>query len=1062
MRGYLAVLGALAGVLLSTAAFAQGGSITGMVRDTSGAVLPGVTVEVASPALIEKSRSAVTDGSGQYRIVDLRPGTYTVTATLTGFNTFKRDGIEISGIAVVTINADLKVGSIEETVTVSGETPVVDLQSTTKERVMSKDVIDALPTGRVYNALGVLIPGVNSNRGDVGGAQGDTMASLTAHGSTEGDQRILQNGLNIMTLVTAGGNIGGTVPNTSAAQEVVIDTSGASAERQTGGVNINFIPRDGGNTFRGSMFATGTSESFQSNNVTQDLRDQGLSDADRLKVNWDFNPGVGGPILRDRLWFYITQRNSGAHNYAGGIFYNQNEFQPNLWTYVPANGLNGAVRRQALSTHTDWWDTQTRLTWQINPTNKIAGTWDQQGFCRCPRPPNVVPILSSPESYGDARFEPSRLLHAEWWSPLTSRLLLEFVALHRTERYGTMTPRPGTFPVTAAQFAQLPYMIGVTQTNGTVGVPNGLSFHGPAETFSNNFNANYTYRWAMSYITGAHAFKVGGQDSFGYTANGVELLTLDAFNRPVRYRFASQNTPDQVTAYHVPYSRRNADLNHDLGLFVQDRWTRNRLTVNAGMRFDWFQADVPSNFLFGSTLGRPATTFDAIPDVVNWKDWTPRVGASYDLKGDGKTALKVTLNKYVAGQGIGGLPTSANPINRLTHSASRNWTDLNGDRVVNCDLSVAGAQSPGTTGSIDQCGATNAAFATGSVAIPGADASNPSGLTDFNVRRGWGVRSYNWEFSAGVQRELMPRVSVDVSYFRRWFGNFTATDNLALGPSDFRYFNITAPRDTRLPGGGGYSVTGFTDFTSIAAANATPINRTVFADDLNADQISHWNGVDVNVSARLQNGLLLQGGTSTGRRSQNNCGVASALPETLGNNPLEHCDQVEPFLTQVKAVGAYTLPRYERLPATLGRVLQSVQVAATFQSIPGNPLLATFSMNAAELTANSTLGSGLINGGTKVVQLIKPSAVYDDRLNQLDLRIGRIMRFYRTRTSLNFDIFNLTNANTVLQRNTALTKTAGDGSNNQVLQADGLAHTLWVPSSILQARFYKLSATFDF
>src|SRR2546425_9793613 len=150
MRRVLNLLGALGClVLLPTSVFAQGGSIAGVVKDTSGAVLPGVTVQIASPALIEKTRETVSDGTGQYRIVDLRPGTYSLTATLTGFNTFKRDNIEVSGIAVVTINADMKVGSIEETVTVSGETPVVDLQSTTKERVMSKDVVDALPTGRM-------------------------------------------------------------------------------------------------------------------------------------------------------------------------------------------------------------------------------------------------------------------------------------------------------------------------------------------------------------------------------------------------------------------------------------------------------------------------------------------------------------------------------------------------------------------------------------------------------------------------------------------------------------------------------------------------------------------------------------------------------------------------------------------------------------------------------------------------------------------------------------------------------------------------------------------------
>jgi hypothetical protein len=604
-------------------------------------------------------------------------------------------------------------------------------------------------------------------------------------------------------------------------------------------------------------------------------------------------------------------------------------------------------------------------------------------------------------------------------------------------------------------------MIGVVQTAGTVGVPNGLTFHGPAGTFNNTWVPNYTYRWAVSYITGAHAFKVGGQDSFGFREQNTYLTTLDPFNRPVRYRFASQNTPDQVTAWHTPFMQRENEL-HDLGLFVQDRWTLDRLTLTGGLRFDYFQSEVPAQTLFASTLGRAQTNFAAIEDTLNWKDWTPRMGAAYDLQGDGKTAIKVTLNKYIAGQALGGLPSTANPIGRLTNSNSRTWTDLNGDKVVNCNLAVAGAQSPATTGSIDSCAAGNGSFASGSTAIPGATVDNPSGLTDFNVRRGWGVRSYNWEFSAGVQREVMPRVSVDVSFFRRWYGNFTATDNLAVAPSDFRYFNITAPRDTRLPGGGGYTVTGFTDFTTVAAATATPINRVVFTDGIGANQIDHWNGVDVAVNARLQNGLLLQGGTSTGRRSQNTCDVAAALPETLGNNPLEHCDQVEPFRTQVKGVAAYTLPRYAGLPNMLGLMLQNIQIAGTFQSIPGDAMSATFSMNTAELTANSSLGSGLINGGAKTVALIKPGTVFDQRQNQLDIRIGRILRFGRTRTALNFDIYNVTNDNTVLSRNNTLSKTAGNGIANQVLQADGLPHTLWAPTTILQARFFKVGATFDF
>jgi hypothetical protein len=1053
--------------MLPTAAFAQGAgaTIAGVVRDTSGAVLPGVTVEVASPALIERVRATVTDGTGQYRIVDLRPGTYSVTAALAGFNTFKRDNVEVSGTGVFTINADLRVGAIEETVTVSGETPVVDLQSTTKERVMSKEVVDALPTGRLYTNLGVLVPGVNSTARDVGGASGVTMGSLTAHGGQTGDQRILQNGLNVMTLQTGGGNIGGSIPNTSAAQEVAIDTSAASAERQTGGVSVNFIPRDGGNTVRGSLFVTGAWEGQQASNFTQELVDQGLTLANKYRQNWDINPGIGGPVLRDKLWYYFTYRDNGALNYAAGMFFNQNQYLPNVWTYLPANGQNGGVARPALANHASFLDAQIRMTWQANPKNKFAGTWDQQWK----NEKRGVNATTAPESGVEFRFPVQRLLHAEWWSPITSKVLIEFVALHRTERWGNMHLRPisdknGSQAVTPAEYALYPSMIGVVQQVGTVGVPNDLTFHGPSGTFNNTWVPNYTYRWAVSYITGAHAFKVGGQDSFGFREATTYLTTLDTQNRPVRYRFASQNTPNQVTAYHTPYLQRENEL-HDLGLFVQDRWTLDRLTLNGGLRFDYFQSEVPAQTLFASTLGRAQTNFAAIEDTLNWKDWTPRMGAAYDIQGDGKTAIKVTLNKYVAGQALGGLPSSANPIGRLTNSNSRNWDDNafdatpargNNDFVLDCNLA-----NPAANGECSNAG--NANFAAGSTAIPGANATNDfTGLTDFNVRRGWGVRSYNWEFSAGVQREVMPRVSVDVSYFRRWYGNFTATDNLAVAPSDFKYFSVTAPLDTRLPGGGGYAVTGFTDFTTVAAATATAINRVIFTDDISASQIDHWNGVDVAVNARLQNGLLLQGGTSTGRRSQNTCGVAAALPETLGNNPLEYCDQVEPFRTQLKAVAAYTLPRYEGLPSTLGLMFENLQVAGTFQSIPGDEKTATFAMNTTELTNNSSLGSGLTNGGTKTVALIKPGTVFDERQNQLDIRIGRILRFGRTRTSLNFDIFNVTNDNTVLSRNNSFSKSAGNGSANQVLQADGLAHTLWAPTSILQARFYKLSATFDF
>src|SRR5512134_680008 len=220
-------------VLLPTAAFAQA-SLAGVVRDTSGAVLPGVTVEAASPALIEKVRSAVTDGNGRFQIVDLRPGTYSVTFTLPGFNTVKRDGLAVGGAATITVDAELRVGALEETITVTGEAAAVDTSSTTRQLVLDRETVQLVPSGRNYYNLGAMVVGVSSNSADVGGVLGDTMSSLTTHGSKNTDQRITNNGVGIMTL-QAGGNIGGATPDVSSATEITIDTSSVSAEMSTGG-----------------------------------------------------------------------------------------------------------------------------------------------------------------------------------------------------------------------------------------------------------------------------------------------------------------------------------------------------------------------------------------------------------------------------------------------------------------------------------------------------------------------------------------------------------------------------------------------------------------------------------------------------------------------------------------------------------------------------------------------------------------------------------------------------------------------------------------------------------
>src|ERR1041385_3250582 len=307
-------------LVLPVASFAQA-SITGVVKDASGAILPGVTVEASSPALIEKARSVVTDGTGQYRIITLPPGVYTVAFTLSGFSTVRREGIALQGTFTATVDADLRVGNVAETVTVTGETPIVDTQSATQQRVLGSEVVDAIPTSRMPSSLVELIPGITVTQGagnwyglgahDVGGSVGDIVGIFAIHGGTFQDSRMMINGLS-----TGWGNEAfetGYTPNMSAIQETVVDTA-ASVENEVGGVRTNIIPKDGGNVFTGTIFASYTNEHLTRNNV---------------------NPGFGGPIRRDKIWFYGAARYLRADNYVAGIYVDTTQDDPNVWAYTP-------------------------------------------------------------------------------------------------------------------------------------------------------------------------------------------------------------------------------------------------------------------------------------------------------------------------------------------------------------------------------------------------------------------------------------------------------------------------------------------------------------------------------------------------------------------------------------------------------------------------------------------------------------------------------------------------------------------------------------------------------
>jgi hypothetical protein len=997
------------------AAYAQG-SITGVVKDSSGAVLPGVTVEASSPALIEKVRSVITDGSGQYKVEQLRPGLYAVTFTLTGFNTVKREGIELTGSFAASVNVELKVGAVAETITVTGASPIVDVQSSRQQRVLGSEVLDAIPTSRTQFTTAVLIPGMNlSTAQDVGGTNSlaGTTTSLSIHGGRSGDQRVLIDGLPTANNETTG-NASNFLPNMGSTQEISIDYAAGTADKETGGVQVNMIPRQGGNTFSGSIFGTGVNSAFQGDNYTRcavdpasvtpanplgtcipgqqvdSLQYRGLRAPDSIKLNYDVNPSFGGPIKRDALWFYASARFLTNDNYVAGVVGNRNAGNPNAWTWDPDDSIKGLY---SLTQKT----VNARLTWQANAKNKFSGFYDNQTRCWCKR---TLPT-TSPESASTYTFPIENLAAFNWSSPVTNRLLLEASVSSRGERFVVEKPPPGDV------FATL---IPVTEQSS------GLLYRGVGTALASQpFPANTTSpsnaQASLTFVTGAHAFKFGFSDTWGKR----EAASDSPAGVGLTYRFNTVNgvtTPNLITEYATPYTT-GQYLNANLGVYAQDKWTLSRLTLNLGVRYDYFSNSFPASSLGpGPLVPNRNISFPETP-FVNWKDVSPRLGAAYDLLGNGKTALKVSLNKYMVAQGLQGTyGDAADPIGRLANIVTRQWSDNNRNFSPDCDLLNPLAQGPTQAGvlrTVDLCGImSNTNFGT----------TTPASTYDPRTLTGWGHRPYDWEFSTSVQREIVPRVSANVGYFRRWFGNFTVTDNRLIAPADYTPYSITAPLDSRLPDGGGYTVSGLFDPNFSGQVDS----YFTLASDY-GNQIEHWNGVDLTVNARLQRGVLLQGGLSTGRTVTDNCDVITKVDNP---SPL-YCHQETAFLTQVKFLGSYTVPRVE------------VQVSGTFQSIPGPLITANYVVTPGQ----TTLGRNFTAGANATVNLVAPGTMYGDRLNQVDLRFAKILKYGRTRTAANLDLFNAFNRNTALTLN-----------NN---------YASWqLPQSILQARLVKISVQFDF
>ena len=307
------------------------GAITGMVKDDSGGVLPGVTVEVASPELIEKTRTTLTDGQGRYHIADLRPGPYSVTFSLAGFNTVRREGIDVTVTNTATVNAELGVGGVAETLTVTGDAPLVDVQRTSTQTVMSKTLLDAVPNQRAVQRYTMFIPGVvSSGASALASGLGREMGNLAIHGGRIGEANTLIEGIATRHLNGTGGSPRFQI-NQAMVQEVAVSLGSAGAEQQMGGIMQNIVPRQGGNNFSGLFYFHYTNDSFTGDNLSDELEELGLGSSGAVRESWDINPGFGGPILRDKLWFFAAYRHWGNEIDSGSRY----NLTPTSFTYTP-------------------------------------------------------------------------------------------------------------------------------------------------------------------------------------------------------------------------------------------------------------------------------------------------------------------------------------------------------------------------------------------------------------------------------------------------------------------------------------------------------------------------------------------------------------------------------------------------------------------------------------------------------------------------------------------------------------------------------------------------------
>jgi hypothetical protein len=718
-------------VLLSAPRAGAQSAISGQVKDESGAAMAGVAVEASSEALIERSRTVITNSEGRYAIVDLRPGNYTVTFTLMGFKTVKEQ-VVVPAEVTVPVDANMQVGAVGQTVEVQGLAATVDVDNVAHPEVLTRADIDSVPTARNLQSVGSYIPSVHLNIPDVGGSQQIQQTYLATHGNPPEHDVVLLDSMLVNT-TQSDGQIQTYIEN-ELIQEATYSTVSNPVESTAGGVYINMIPKDGGNALHGEFFGAYIPSQFVGTNLDANLVARQISQQSAITQIQDFDGSLGGPFIKDRLWFLLSGRKQQT--------YQQSPLCQN-------NGSPCIDRSRIYTGHF-------RLTYQANAKNKFSAMW-MRDFKRTEDEAvtNVTNGVAANFLATTQRIPAMYYITQEKWTgTITTRLILEagfsFDKLDYNIRYQNGQTQS---PFSPLWYSDVLLQDTVKNLRYNVGTMQQLY----------NFD-RYVFQGGGFYVTGSHQIKFGIQDSRG-PAFQKTFMNGDL------YAIEANGVPTSVTVYDTPVYNKPY-LKADLGIYVSDTYKLKRLTITPGIRWDYLSNQInaasapPGRFV-------PARSFSAITcstykGISCFKDWAPRLGLVYDLFGNHKTALKAGVGKYETPLVANNLQ-AFNPM--FVASQSRAW------------INTGGCTGPSCYPLDNQIGpAPSGAFGT---------------LTPRSIDPHY-HREYNMQYSVGVQREITRGLTLNFNWIRRDDYQQELILNQSVPSSAWTPFPVTNPLDGTL------------------------------------------------------------------------------------------------------------------------------------------------------------------------------------------------------------------------------------------------------------------------